>query len=51
MPDRGFQSDMNQIQIPCTMCDWSGKFKDYDVNHLIKTNHIKINSIYSSRHI
>ena len=34
MSDQGFQEDMNQIQIQCSMCDWNGQFKDYAVSLL-----------------
>jgi hypothetical protein len=31
MPDRGFRNDMKQLSIVCSLCEWNGLFKDYEV--------------------
>ncbi len=31
MPDRGFRNDMKKLSIVCSICDWNGLFKDYEV--------------------
>ena len=31
MPDRGFRNDMKQLSIICSLCEWNGLFKDYEV--------------------
>ena len=34
MPDRGFRNDMKQLSIICSLCEWNGLFKDYEVKQL-----------------
>ncbi|CAF4393230.1 unnamed protein product, partial [Rotaria sordida] len=31
MPDRGFRNDMKSLSIICSLCNWNGPFKDYEV--------------------
>jgi hypothetical protein len=34
MPDRGFRNDMKLISLICSICEWNGLFKDYEVKQL-----------------
>ncbi len=33
-PDRGFRNDMKQLSIICSLCEWNGLFKDYEVKQV-----------------
>ncbi len=35
MPDRGFRNDMKVLPIKCSLCEWNGLFKDYEVKYYI----------------
>ncbi len=42
MPDRGFRNDMKKLSIVCSICEWNGLFKDYEVNQLYFTQTVFI---------
>jgi hypothetical protein len=32
--DRGFRNDMKKLSIICSLCEWNGLFKDYEVKQV-----------------